>query len=191
MTHARTPASFPSRARRIGTAAAIVLAGGLAGCSFNLDSLPGTGGKEATSAPSSAMARLDAAIKVNPNDPDPYYNRGLLYQADAQHERAIADFSSAIGLSARQAGALAGRATSYLAIGKPQDAAADLDEAIRLEPENSQTWRTRGLAYEQLDDKTRAAASFGRALALNPSDEEARTGFARVGGEPGKTYDPF
>ncbi len=191
MTHARAISSLSSRLRCMGIAAAIILAGGLAGCSFNLDTLPGTGGKGTAAPPSSAMAGLDAAIKANPNDPDAYYNRGLLYQAETQHERAIADFSSAIGLSARQAGALTGRAISYLAIGKPQDAAADLDEAVRLEPENGQTWRMRGLAYEQLGDKSRAAASFGRALALDPADEEAQTGFSRVGGEPGRTYDPF
>jgi cytochrome c-type biogenesis protein CcmH/NrfG len=187
-----SPASLPRHLRRIGVALSVALAVGLGGCSFNLDSLPGTGNKETTAAaPSSTMATLDAAIKANPNDPESYYNRGLLYQAEAQHERAIADFSSANGLSARQAGALAGRAVSYLAVDKSQDAASDLDEAVRLEPENGEIWKTRGLAYERLGDNNRAAASFGRATALRPSDEEARAGFARVGGEPGKSYDPF
>ena len=50
---------------------------------------------------------------------------------------------------------------------------------------------TRGLAYERLGDKTKAAGSYGRAINLRPKDETARTGFARVGGKPGQTYETF
>jgi Tfp pilus assembly protein PilF len=84
-----------------------------------------------------------------------------------------------------------GRALSNLALGKAKEAAADLDEAVQSDPQNAQIWMTRGLAYERLGDKTKAAGSYGRAINLRPKDDAARTGFARVGGKPGQSYDTF
>jgi Tfp pilus assembly protein PilF len=86
---------------------------------------------------------------------------------------------------------LLGRAVSYLALDKIKEAAADLDEAVQADPQNGQIWMTRGLAYERLGDRTRAAGSYARAINLRPKDEAARTGFARVGGKPGQSYDAF
>ena len=43
----------------------------------------------------------------------------------------------------------------------------------------------------QAGDKTKAAGSYGRAINLRPKDEAARSGFARVGGKPGQSYDTF
>lgn len=154
--------------------------------------LPGSSAKEtAASTASPSVSALTAALVTNPNDPDIYYQRGLIYQSEQKHEHAIADFSSAIGLSARQSGALAGRAASYLATDKPQDAAADLDEAVRLEPNNPEIWSLRAQAYEKLGDNVKAAGSYQRVLALAPGDERAQAGFLRVGGKPGQTYEPF
>jgi Tfp pilus assembly protein PilF len=80
---------------------------------------------------------------------------------------------------------------SYLALDRPKEAASDLDEAVQSDPQNVQAWLTRGLAYERLGDKNKAAGSYGRAINLRPKDEAARTGFARVGGKPGQSYDTF
>ncbi len=91
----------------------------------------------------------------------------------------------------QQAEPLLGRALSYLALDKVKEAAADLDEAVQSDPQNAQIWITRGLAYERLGDKTKAAGSYGRAINLRPKDEAARSGFARVGGKPGQSYDTF
>ena len=91
----------------------------------------------------------------------------------------------------QQAEPLLARALSYLALDKTKEAATDLDEAVQDDPQNAQAWLTRGLAYERLGDKTRAAGSYGRAVNLRPKDEAAQTGFARVGGKPGQSYETF
>ena len=76
-------------------------------------------------------------------------------------------------------------------IGAAFPGCVSLDEAVQDEPSNPQAWLTRGLAYERLGDKMKAAGSYGRAINLRPKDETARTGFARVGGKVGQTYDTF
>ena len=75
--------------------------------------------------------------------------------------------------------------------GGPAASAADLDEAAQADPNSAQIWTTRGLAYERLGDKATAAGSYGHAISIRPKDEAARSGFARVGGRPGQSYDAF
>ena len=136
-----------------------------------------------------ALAEFDKAIALDPHNAQALYNRGLLYQNEKQHQLAIDDFTAANGLTPQRAEPLLGRAISYLALDKAKEAAADLDEAVQADPQNAQIWTTRGLAYERLGDKTKAAGSYSRAINLRPRDEAARSGFARVGGKPGQSYD--
>jgi tetratricopeptide (TPR) repeat protein len=138
-----------------------------------------------------ALAEFDHAIAIDPHNADALYNRGLLYQSEKQQPLAIDDFSAANGLTPQRAEPLLGRAISYLALDKAKEAAADLDEAAQADPQNAQIWTTRGLAYERLGDKTKAAGSYARAINLRPRDEAARSGFTRVGGKPGQSYEPF
>ena len=83
------------------------------------------------------------------------------------------------------------RALSYLAVGDAKSAAADLDEAVQMQPLNLQAWASRGLAYERLGQKEKAAGSYAKALNINEKYEPARTGFARVGGKIGQSYQTF
>lgn len=128
-----------------------------------------------------ALAEFNEALDLDPHNARAFYQRGLLYQAEKQHELAIADFTSANGLTPQQADPLLGRATSYLALGKAKEASVDLDEAVQAWPQNGQLWVTRGVAYEKLGDRDKAAESYSRALLLRPKDEAARSGLARMG----------
>src|SRR6202158_646334 len=138
-----------------------------------------------------ALAEFDKAITLDPHNAEALYNRGLLYQNEKQHQLAIDDFTSANGLKPQRAEPLLARAISYLAVDKIKEAATDLDEAVKADPQNAQIWTPRGLAYERLGDKTKAAGSYARAINIRPRDEAARSGFARVGGKPGQSYDTY
>jgi tetratricopeptide (TPR) repeat protein len=87
-----------------------------------------------------ALAELNIALDLDPHNAKALQQRGLLYQNERQHELAIADFTSANGLTPQQPDPLLGRATSYLALGKAREAAADLDEAVQASPQNGQLW---------------------------------------------------
>jgi tetratricopeptide (TPR) repeat protein len=132
-----------------------------------------------------ALTEFNTALDLDPHNAKAFYYRGLLYQSEKQYELAIADFTSANGLTPLQADPLLGRATSYLAMGKAAEAATDLDEAVQAWPQNGLLWVTRGAAYEKLGDKDKAADSYSRAILLRPKDESARNGLARTGGKPG------
>jgi Flp pilus assembly protein TadD len=129
-----------------------------------------------------ALDEFNRAVALDPYNAKALYGRAVIYQANNNHEFAIADFGAASGLNPQKVEPLLGRAISYLAVGKVREAAADLDEASDADPHNAQVWTTRGLAYERLGDKAKAAASYAKAVALRPRDEAARSGLARVGG---------
>jgi Tfp pilus assembly protein PilF len=86
---------------------------------------------------------------------------------------------------------LVARALTYMAMNDYKAAASDLDEAVTNEPQNLQAWTSRGLAYERLGDKERAAGSYAKALNINQNHPAAKTGFARVGGRAGQSYQTF
>ena len=104
---------------------------------------------------------------------------------------AIDDFSTAFGLSTQKAEPFVARALSYLAIGDNKSAADDLDQAVQADPQNLSAWTSRGLAYERSAHKDKAAGSYAKALNINDKYEPAKSGFARVGGKVGQTYQTF
>src|SRR4030088_1384849 len=138
-----------------------------------------------------ALTEFAHAIALDPHNAQALYTRGLLYQGESKHQLAVDDFTAANGLTPQRAEPLLGRAVSYLALDKVKEAAADLDEAVQADPQNAQIWTTLGLAYERLGDKPRPAGSYARAMNIRPRDGAARSGFARVGGKPGQSYDTY
>ena len=112
-------------------------------------------------------------------------------RARRQHRYAIDDFSTAIGLTQNEAEPFVARALSYMSINDFKAAAADLDDAVIAEPQNLQAWTSRGLAYERLGDKEKAAGSYAKAININKDHEPAKAGFARLGGQAGRTYQTF
>ncbi len=129
-----------------------------------------------------ALAEFERALALDPYNVRALYGRGLIRQAEKEHQQAIEDFTAANGLSPQKAEPLLARANSYFALDKAKEAVADLDEAVQADPNSALAWSSRGAAYERLGDKANASASYSRALALRPRDETARSGLARTGG---------
>jgi tetratricopeptide (TPR) repeat protein len=133
-----------------------------------------------------AIAAYGSALTADPYNAQNFYRRGLIYQSEKQYDYAIADFTSANGLTPQQPDPLIERAQSYVAVGKIREAAADLDEAVGVAPQSGLAWSARGAVYERLGEKAKAAESYNRAISLRPRDEAARNGLARVTtGKPG------
>ena len=93
-----------SRARRLqqGVDARCRLRGGL--------SRPRHGLSAAGQAALEAFSDFNKAIAIRPDNAEAYYNRGLLYQSQQQHQFAIDDFSTAIGLTTQRRPSLSSRA---------------------------------------------------------------------------------
>ncbi|WP_024511161.1 tetratricopeptide repeat protein [Bradyrhizobium sp. ARR65] len=98
-----------------------------------------------------AIADLDEAQRVEPNNPDPYLARADVEQLQQHYDAALRDFDEFSKHAPRDPRGLIGRAAILEATGRPQEALAALDSAVSLDPAN-----TRALAAR---DRLRAQQS--------------------------------
>ena len=89
-------------------------------------------------------------------------------EAMAAFDRAIADFSSAIGLEPRSAAAHMARGTVYFDKLVLDQAIADYDTAIRLDPVSAKARFMRGYAWFSKGDSDRALTDYAEAIRLKP-----------------------
>ncbi len=73
-------------------------------------------------------------IKLEPDKPKGYIDRGWVYVLKNDLDKALEDFTSALKIHENDASALVGRGVVKSRKGKPTDGSADISLAIRLEP---------------------------------------------------------
>lgn len=102
-----------------------------------------------------------------------YSNRGAAYGIMGDYDRAIADFTRAIGLSPEDADTYNNRGNVYSIMGDYDRAVADFTEAIRLNPQNANAYGYRGHAHRARRDYDSAIADFGEVIRLAPQSARA------------------
>jgi tetratricopeptide (TPR) repeat protein len=78
-----------------------------------------------------------------------YNQRGNLYFAQEQFQRAIQDYNQAISLDASQAIYYSNRGRSYLALDLPDYAIPDLERSLQLDPTDDVTQEALNEAYQR------------------------------------------
>jgi len=79
-----------------------------------------------------AVLNAGIAIRLGPNNPEPYFVRGRVYLQKGEYDRAITDFTEAIQLRAAWADAYLERAKAYRALGDEIRAVEDVTKAEHL-----------------------------------------------------------
>jgi tetratricopeptide (TPR) repeat protein len=90
-----------------------------------------------------AMSDLNEAVKVEPNNPDPYLARGELEQAQQQYDAALRDFDEFSKRAPRNPRGLMGRGSVLEAAGRSKEALLAYENAVTLEPANAQALAAR------------------------------------------------
>ena len=116
--------------------------------------------------PLKVIEYLNHAIKLQPDDAEMYYNRGVAYDNLGQYQPAIMDYSQAIRLKPDYADAYYNRGTLYNEIGRYQQAIDDFNQAIRLKPNDAEAYHNRGFAYDRLDKPLQAIEEYNQAIRL-------------------------
>lgn len=93
-----------------------------------------------------ARADLDAIIRLLPDHPQPYLDRGLFLQSRRAHEAAVRDFDRALELQPDHPMALLARAQSRMNLRDHAEALEDLDRLRELHPGDPTAARARVLA---------------------------------------------
>ena len=114
-----------------------------------------------------AVADFTAALLVRP-DAATFRRRGQTRMRLAATDDAIADFTEALRLDARDIEALGNRGLTYVEKGEHHQAIADYAEAIRINPRDEAMLFNRANAYFFLRDYERAIADYSEVIRLNP-----------------------
>ena len=103
-----------------------------------------------------ALADLDEALKLRPDDTGTLNLRALTHVGLGDPYKAIADFDRALRLSPGDAALHYNRGWVYFQLGDPVESRAEFDAAIRLDPALAPAYRARAEAFDRQGDAARA-----------------------------------
>jgi len=121
-----------------------------------------------------AVAAVQKAIAIDPNDAGNHWIYGLILTRGHQWAEAVAEFAVALKLDPNHADAWAMRSELMVLSGRPTDALADIEKALRLNPHPP------GLYYWMLGQAQYLDRQYGRAVHSLRREETYRTGSRRT-----------
>lgn len=126
----------------------------------------------------SALARIDAALKLKPQSAEAHNNRGVVLKAGGRFEEALASYERALALNPNYGDALNNRGSVLAELQRPGESLASIENAIALKPSSAEAFYNRGSALLELNRREEALTSFGNAIALKPDYADAFKGRA-------------
>jgi protein O-GlcNAc transferase len=120
-----------------------------------------------------AARRIEAALKINPNNAAAHNNRANALKDLGQPKEALAGYDRAIALKADYAEALYNRGNVLRELARFEDAAASYGRAVAIRPNYPEAFNNRGSALKALERLDEALASYDQAIALKPDYAEA------------------
>ncbi len=120
-----------------------------------------------------ALADLNKAIELDPEDPGAYNNRGVVYARTGEYNKALADYNYALKLDPSSIHAYVGRGMVYYMMGDYEAALADTNHVLKLDPAYAEVYSNRGSIYADMREHAKALADYTRTLELNPQYADA------------------
>ena len=112
-------------------------------------------------------------LKLKPDLPDAFLNRGDAYLRKGDFDLALSDFSKAIEMNPNNVNAFLNRGDAYLEREDFDLALSDFNKAIELNSDNADVYIYRGNAYLKYDKSNLALADFSKAIEMNSNDAAA------------------
>jgi len=139
--------------------------------------------------PESAIPRLEAQIKANPNDKDALQELAGYYLGAGKNDQALALTQRLISLGAKTAQVYFLDGVANQSLGRIKDATSDFEAATTQEPTNAQILLTLTNLYLQTNRAGDAERVAKRATTFNPNDKRVYENYGLVLGQEGKFDD--
>jgi tetratricopeptide (TPR) repeat protein len=117
-----------------------------------------------------AIADLNEAIRINPNNAQAYIGRGVARTLLKDLQGAIADYNQAIKIDPNNADIYNLRGNARTLLKDTEGAIADYNQAIKINPNNVAAYFNRGTRYQFIGDSQRAIADFNQAIKIAPKN---------------------
>jgi protein O-mannosyl-transferase len=129
-----------------------------------------------------ALADLESALRINPNDVDALCNRGNWYFLRGDHDKALVDLERALSVRAVPTG-YNSRGAVHFNKGAFDKALADFNRAVELKPDYAEAYLNRANVLSVMQKYDKALADFDTYLAYDPNNAKAYywRGLARYG----------
>jgi tetratricopeptide (TPR) repeat protein len=133
---------------------------------------------------SSAIARLEGVVQLDPKLVRAYDLLGLCYDYLGDTQKAIEQYTKAVSFNREQPHPSSWPpldfAITLMNAGRPEDAEAALHEAIKFDPGNSRAHYQLGVVLDQKGDMQGAIGSLSHATELDPTYAEPHFALARI-----------
>ena len=113
-----------------------------------------------------AMADLDLAVRLAPQDPRVLFNRGLLHTRTREYQAALADAEQGLALAPEDPSLLGLRADALAALGRREEALAAYRQVARVGPLGEDHEHNLGRVLQELGRSEEASAHLSRAIEL-------------------------
>ncbi len=120
-----------------------------------------------------ALSSLDEAVKLTPNNPQLYLNRGFVKHFIHDYNGAMEDYNQALKISPKFAYAYNNRGVLKVSLNDIQGAMEDYASALSINPRYADVYYNRGNLKYMTDDLKGALADYDKAIEYNPKDSEA------------------
>jgi Tfp pilus assembly protein PilF len=120
-----------------------------------------------------ALHHIDRALKLQPDNAEAFFNRGLALHKLDRLDDAVASYDRALALKHDYAEAFYNRGHALHAQNRLDEALASYDRAVALRPGAADAFNNRGNTLLELKRLDEALASYERAIALKPDFAEA------------------
>ena len=128
---------------------------------------------EQASDPDEKISYYTRAIKLDPDYPEVYKNRGRTYRKKKDYDRAIADYKKAIELNNKDPQTFNRLGYAYYLKKQNNKAIKNYSKALELDSNYEKAYSNRARAYYNNKDYDRAIADYSKSLALKPDDDNA------------------
>ncbi len=117
-----------------------------------------------------AMNDYDRVISINPNAPEFYSDRGLVWIGLGNNERALQDFERSIQIKPGFALPYLDRGVALHNLNRPNEALAALSAAIERDPQLWSAYENRAIIYEERSDWRATYDDGNRMILLQPNN---------------------
>lgn len=127
-----------------------------------------------------ALAEYQAAVELEPDDPQTHSNLGAIYIDLGQSDDAIAELEKAISLDPEYAAAHSNLCGAYAGQANYNEALAECDKAIKLDPNYANTYNNLGFIYLNQNNVDGAVDVFKKTIQLDPEHYWANNNLGRI-----------